>query len=159
MNDTGRFAAGLVISASLICLSSVLLTVQAIDLWLFFMINIVSIVLILLPVLTFRGTSVSIDGDTITVTAPFVRETLRFRDMDSVAMCTVTSYGAKVYGFGGRHYGNGTFSGGELGTYTRASDSRVPISILIISGRKRILLNLDTAEETERLYADIIAHR
>ena len=158
MNDTGRFMVGLIMSVILILMSVILIIAECIELWMFIIMNLLSILLIIAPVLTFRGTRISIDDDSITILAPFVNEIVEFGKMDSVSTCTILSYGRREYGYNGKYYGSGTYSGGELGGYTRASDSRVPISILIIAGNRKILFNMKTLEETQRIYMEIKAH-
>lgn len=155
MKDSRKFLAFLLASLLLIALDSILLIMESIGTTVFIVVLVVSIILLFVPILLFKGTSVEIDTDSISISAPFVDERIPFDSITSMSSTDSMDFGIRTFGFGGLKYGSGEFSNKSLGGYTLAANSGVPLIIVMIAGKKKIAFNLDSLEETRRIFDEL----
>lgn len=152
MKGSAKFAIGFAISMLLIIGGIVLLINEKIGVGVFIAMVTASVIVLLVPMLFFKGPRIDLDGTSLRIDAPMVNVDLPFDSIDSVRIYERISFGIKTFGYGGLHRRSGDFTNSLFGTFTCACDTRVPLFILVTSGKRKVLFNLDTLESTRSAF-------
>lgn len=156
MNDSSKFWTTVVVSTALILLDVALILTSAIPMWLFWVILVVSIVLIFVPILSFKGAQASVSDGRLRVKAPFVDLDIPLSSIQAVECRTSFDMGLRMYGYGGINSGSEDFTNKEFGSYTFAGTRKIPLFIVIRHSGKRILaFNVGSEAETMALYREL----
>ncbi len=122
---------------------------------------IVILVIIVLFICTFIfGNSGSIEYDfddkSFDITASYWQDiSINYSDIDSVEFFNVCDTGIRTNGFGGTKILLGEFENDKFGTYTRYTYSACESCVLIIIDGNELVINGETAEETEKIFKTI----
>ena len=153
MNDSSKFWIAVAVSTALILLDVALIIVSAIPMWLFWVILIASIVLVFIPVLSFKGAQASVSDGHLRIKAPFVDLDIPLSSIQALEYRTTFDIGLRMYGYGGISSGSGDFTNKEFGAYTFAGSKKIPLFIIVRhSGRKILAFNVGDEAETMSVY-------
>ena len=137
MNDSSKFWTAVVVSTALILLDVALILMSAIPMWLFWVILAVSIVLMFVPILSFKGAQASVSDGRLRIKAPFVDLDIPLSSIQAVECRTSFDMGLRMYGYGGISSGSGDFTNKEFGSYTFAGTKKTPLYVIVrIVGRR-----------------------
>ncbi|MDW5561582.1 MAG: DUF3784 domain-containing protein [Methanomassiliicoccus sp.] len=98
----------------------------------------------------------SLDADSLHVSAPMVNENVGYHSITSVELRHGFDDGRRVNGFGGTQVNSGSFENEEFGHYVLARYNGVDACIVVHRSGGVLAFNLQTAEETERLYGELL---
>jgi len=115
----------------------------------------VAVVATILVVFAFADTgdvSATLDEEGLHVEAPFVNKDIPLDEISSVELRDDFDVGRRVGGFGGTRVQSGQFLNDELGRYTLAAYTFVPLHIVVHHSDGVLVLNVDTVEGTQQLY-------
>ena len=153
MNDSSKFWTTVVVSTALILLDVALILTSAIPMWLFWVILVVSIVLIFVPILSFKGAQASVSDGRLRVKAPFVDLDIPLSSIQAVECRTSFDMGLRMYGYGGINSGSEDFTNKEFGSYTFAGTKKIPLYVIVrYSGKKILAFNVGDETETMAIY-------
>ena len=152
MRDSAKFIIGFAISMSLLISGLLLLVNDVIGVGAYVVMIVASIIVLVTPLLFFKGAKVGLDGTSLRIDAAMVNVDIPFTDIDSIRIYEKVSFDMRTFGFNGLYRRSGNFTNAEFGSYTCACDSRVPMFILITSGKKKILFNLKDIESTKMAF-------
>ena len=156
MNDSTKFWCTVLASTLIMVVDAVLVVMSALPMWLFWLILAVAIVLLFIPMLSFKGTQASVSDGRLRVKAPFVDVDVPLSSIQAVECRTEFDMGLRMYGYGGISSGSGDFTNREFGSYTFAGTKKIPLFIVVRHGGKRILaLNVGSEAETMALYREL----
>ena len=156
MTDGIKMGIGIAISTALIVVDTALVLATDMPMWLFWLILAVAIVMLFIPMLSFRGTQASVSDGRLMVKAPFVNVDIPLSSIQAVECRTEFDIGLRMYGYGGISSGSGDFTNKEFGLYTFAGTRRIPLFIVIRHSGKRILaFNVGNETETMTLYREL----
>lgn len=157
MNDSSKFWTAVVVSTALILLDIALVLMSAIPMWLFWVILVVSIVLIFVPILSFKGAQASVSDGRLRIKAPFVDLDIPLSSIQAVECRTTFDIGLRMYGYGGFSSGSGDFTNKEFGSYRLAIHNDVGLCIVVhlVDGNV-VVFNVDSEESTRTFYADLV---
>ena len=111
-----------------------------------------SIIVLVTPLLFFKGAKVGLDGTSLRIDAAMVNVDIPFTDIDSIRIYEKVSFGIKTFGYNGLRRRSGDYTNAEFGSYTCACDTGVPMYIFVKSGKKKVLFNLNTLESTRSAF-------
>ncbi len=156
MNDSTKFWCTALASTLIMVVDAVLVVMSALPMWLFWLILAVAIVLLFIPMLSFKGTQASVSDGRLRVKAPFVDVDVPLSSIQAVECRTEFDMGLRMYGYGGISSGSGDFTNREFGSYTFAGTKKIPLFIVVRHGGKRILaFNVGSEAETMALYREL----
>ena len=156
MNDSTKFWCTVLASTLIMVVDAVLVVMSALPMWLFWLILAVAIVLLFIPMLSFKGTQASVSDGRLRVKAPFVDVDVPLSSIQAVECRTEFDLGLRMYGYGGISSGSGDFTNREFGSYTFAGNKKIPLFIVVRHGGKRILaFNVGSEAETMALYREL----
>ena len=156
MNDSTKFWCTVLASTLIMVVDAVLVVMSALPMWLFWLILAVAIVLLFIPMLSFKGTQASVSDGRLRVKAPFVDVDVPLSSIQAVECRTEFDLGLRMYGYGGISSGSGDFTNREFGSYTFAGTKKIPLFIVVRHGGKRILaFNVGSEAETMALYREL----
>ena len=156
MNDSTKFWCTVLASTLIMVVDAVLVVMSALPMWLFWLILAVAIVLLFIPMLSFKGTQASVSDGRLRVKAPFVDVDVPLSSIQAVECRTEFDMGLRMYGYGGISSGSGDFTNREFGSYTFAGTKKIPLFIVVRHGGKRILaFNVGSEAETMALYREL----
>ena len=157
MNDSSKFWAAVAASTLLILLDVALIIASAIPMWLFWVILVVSLVLIFVPILSFKGAQASVSDGRLRVKAPFVDLDIPLSSIQAVECRRGFDIGFRVYGYGGISSGSGDFTNDEFGAYTFAGSKKIPVFVVVRhSGRRILAFNVRDETETVSVYRALV---
>lgn len=81
---------------------------------------------------------------------------LAYEDMDSVELRQSFEFGVRGYGFGSARLAMGVYQNEEFEAYTLYAYKSCPSVVLIRSGEKVLVVNCETAEQTQTLYQTLL---
>ncbi len=112
----------------------------------------------ILSVVLLPGTGVSadIDGDSLSVAAPFVEEDVPLSDITSVEIREDLDF-ERAWGYGGKDLGSGRFHNSELGEVTYAAYRGVSQKIVVEHSGGTLVFNLVSGNSTEAFYERLVA--
>lgn len=158
MNDAAKLGIGIAACTALIIADTALLLATDMPMWLFWVILAVAIVLVFVPMLSFKGTQASVSGGHLLIKAPFVDLDIPLSSIQAVECRTTFDPGLRRFGYGGIKSGSGDFTNKEFGVYTFAGTTKIPLFIIIRhSGKKIVAFNAGDEAETMALYREISA--
>lgn len=128
MNDSSKFWAAVAASTLLILLDVALIIASAIPMWLFWVILVVSLVLIFVPILSFKGAQASVSDGRLRVKAPFVDLDIPLSSIQAVECRRGFDIGFRVYGYGGSAPAPGTSRTTSSGLTRSRGARRFPCS-------------------------------
>ena len=156
MNDSTKFWCTVLASTLIMVVDAVLVVMSALPMWAFWLILAVAIVLLFIPILSFKGTQASVSDGRLRVKAPFVDVDVPLSSIQAVECRTEFDMGLRMYGYGGISSGSGDFTNREFGSYTFAGTKKIPLFIVVRHGGKRILaFNVGSEAETMALYREL----
>ena len=156
MNDSTKFWCTVLASTLIMVVDAVLVVMSALPMWLFWLILAVAIVLLFIPMLSFKGTQASVSDGRLRVKAPFVDVDVPLSSIQAVECRTEFDMGLRMYGYGGISSGSGDFTNREFGSYTFAGTKKISLFIVVRHGGKRILaFNVGSEAETMALYREL----
>lgn len=156
MNDSTKFWCTVLASTLIMVVDAVLVVMSALPMWAFWLILAVAIVLLFIPMLSFKGTQASVSDGRLRVKAPFVDVDVPLSSIQAVECRTEFDMGLRMYGYGGISSGSGDFTNREFGSYTFAGTKKIPLFIVVRHGGKRILaFNVGSEAETMALYREL----
>ena len=156
MNDSTRFWATVLASTLIMVADAVLVVMSALPMWAFWLILAVAVVLLFVPMLSFKGTQASVSDGRLRVKAPFVNVDIPLSSIQAVECRTEFDIGLRMYGYGGISSGSGDFTNREFGSYTFAGTRKVPLFIVVRhSGKKILAFNVGSEAETMALYREL----
>lgn len=156
MNDSTKFWCTVLASTLIMVVDAVLVVMSALPMWAFWLILAVAIVLLFIPMLSFKGTQASVSDGRLRVKAPFVDVDVPLSSIQAVECRTEFDMGLRMYGYGGISSGSGDFTNREFGSYTFAGTKKISLFIVVRHGGKRILaFNVGSEAETMALYREL----
>ena len=156
MNDSTKFWCTVLASTLIMVIDAVLVVMSALPMWLFWLILTIAIVMLFIPMLSFKGTQASVSDGRLRVKAPFVDVDIPLSSIQAVEYRTEFDIGLRMYGYGGISSGSGDFTNKEFGSYTFAGTRRIPLFIVIRHSGKRILaFNVGSESDTMALYREL----
>ena len=156
MNDSTKFWCTVLASTLIMVVDAVLVVMSALPMWLFWLILAVAIVLLFIPMLSFKGTQASVSDGRLRVKAPFVDVDVPLSSIQAVECRTEFDMGLRMYGYGGISSGSGDFTNREFGSYTFAGTKKIHLFIVVRHSGKRILaFNVGSETETMALYREL----
>ena len=157
MNDSSKFWTAVVVSTALILLDVALILMSTIPMWLFWVILAASIVLMFVPILSFKGAQASVSDGRLRIKAPFVDLDIPLSSIQAVECRTSFDMGLRMYGYGGISSGSGDFTNKEFGSYTFAGTKKTPLYVIVRhSGKKILAFNVGDKTETMAVYRALI---
>lgn len=102
------------------------------------------------------GISAEIDGDSLSVEAPFVEEDVPFSEITKAEVRDDLDF-ERTWGYGGRDIGSGRFHNSELGEVTYAAYRGVVQKIVVEHSRGTLVFNLDSGPSTEAFYERLVS--
>ena len=157
MNDSRKFLVGLVASVLLIIVDLWLLMSTDIPMSLFWVILIVSIVILVLPIVSFEGTKVEMTGDRLRVKAAFVDLAIPLSSIPAVEYRETFDVGLRMFGYGGLRKGSGDFTNKEFGAYVFAGDTRIHGFVVVKYSGKIAAFNTMDETTTRGIYDAIVS--
>lgn len=151
MKDSMKFASGMIAFLVLFILGIVLLITEVIGIGVFSVIVVLSIAMIFLPIMFFKGRIISVDHESLKISAPFINMEIPLRSIDAIYTFNEFKPYLRSFGYSGLHCRSGLFEHKVYGGVECAYDDRVPLYIMILSGKKRTVINMRTLEETKDL--------
>ena len=158
MKDSMKMLASIVAGTVMIAILLILLIMEVIGVGVFVALTIVATVVMIIPVFTFKKRTITFDKKGISIVAPFVTMDIPFDRIDSIHTYENIGINLRTFGYSGIHVRCGNFISKELGDVTCAYDDRVPLKILIVSGKKKMVFNKGTLEETLELLNQLSEH-
>lgn len=155
MKGSQKFLVGLVLTIMVIVMDVFLLMKDLIDIVLFSIIVLMAAILSILPLFFMKGTDVEFGEKTIRITAPFVNQNVPYTSITSFTSVRSLDRGTRTFGYGGLRYASGDFVNDSLGPYVRAVDSRIPLVIIIKTGKRTIAFNIETIEDTAAVLEEL----
>lgn len=153
MKGSHVFGLMVVVSMAIIISASGLLIADMIGMTAFWIMLIVSVLVMFLPMLLLKKTSIRQEHDGISIESPFMSTVLRYSEIESLSTMTELDVGFRTWGFQTLGYCSGDFSNSSLGAYKAALHTKVPLFIVVRTMDRRILVfNLPSVEETKALY-------
>ena len=146
-----KFASGMIMFTVLFILGLVLLLTEKIGTGIYLIFVIASIAALLVPILFFKGRTISIDPESIRISAPFIDMEIPLKSIDSIHTFDVFKPYLRSWGYKGLHCRSGLFEHKTYGGVGCAFDDRVPLYIMIVSGKRKTVINMRTLEETKDL--------
>ena len=151
MKDSMKFASGMIMFTVLFILGLVLLLTEKIGTGIYLIFVIASIAALLVPILFFKRRAISIDQESIRISAPFIDMEIPLKSIDSIHTFDVFKPYLRSWGYKGLHCSSGLFEHKTYGGVGCAFDNRVPLYIMIVSGKRKTVINMRTLEETKDL--------
>ena len=151
MKDSMKFASGMIMFTVLFILGLVLLLTEKIGTGIYLIFVLASIAALLVPILFFKGRAISIDQESIRISAPFIDMEIPLKSIDSIHTFDVFKPYLRSWGYKGLHCSSGLFEHKTYGGVGCAFDNRVPLYIMIVSGKRKTVINMRTLEETKDL--------
>lgn len=102
--------------------------------------------------------TISVNEDSITITAPTVDETVAYADIVYIGHVQDFEKGSRVWGYGTPTVKSGTFHNSDFGRYTLASYAKVAPCIVISVNGDMMAFNQGSEESTTLLYDMIMEH-
>lgn len=156
MDDTMKFWVAALTSAMIIVLDTVFVMMADTSMWAFWIILAVAIVIIFVPILSFKGTQVSVSDGRLHVKAPFVNVDIPLSSILAIECRTKFDVGFRMYGYGGLSSGSGDFTNKEFGSYTFAGTKKIPLFIVVRhSGKKILAFNAGSEAKTMAIYREL----
>lgn len=156
MNDSTKFWCTVLASTLIMVVDAVLVVMSALPMWAFWLILAVAIIILFIPMLSFKGTQASVSDGRLRVKAPFVDVDIPLSSIQAVECRTEFDMGLRMYGYGGISSGSGDFTNREFGSYTFAGTKKIPLFIVVRHDGKRILaFNVGSEAETMALYREL----
>ena len=118
----------------------------------------VSAILVFVAALMFTGNiSYSLGEDSFEIEASYHDDlTVKYSEIDSIEYSENTNAGYRTFGFASPRLSMGSFENEEFGDYTRYCYTACRESIIIRSGERVLVINLDTTEKTLELYNSLL---
>lgn len=116
--------------------------------------------IIIIAVIAFMGSgsvSVTLGDDDLQVKAPLANVDIPYQDIESVEYRENFDTGRRIGGFGGTEICSGNFQNDEFGKYKLASHTSVPDHIIVHYSGGVLAFNLDTAENTQQTYEELLS--
>ena len=151
MKDSMKFASGMIMFTVLFILGLVLLLTEKIGTGIYLIFVIASIAALLVPILFSKRRAISIDQESIRISAPFIDMEIPLKSIDSIHTFDVFKPYLRSWGYKGLHCSSGLFEYKTYGGVGCAFDNRVPLYIMIVSGKRKTVINMRTLEETKDL--------
>lgn len=158
MKDGVKFGIGIILSFAIIAADIVLLSYTDMPMLAFWAILIVSIVIMFLPVLSFRPAAATIENGVLNVRAPFVNVSVPVSSVSGVELRTEFKFGFRVWGYGGIRRCSGEFSNKEFGTYTLAADTAINAYVVLRHTKGVLVFNSVDEDTTRTLYGILTKH-
>ena len=156
MDDSTKFWVTALASTLIMVVDAVLVVMSALPMWAFWLILAVAVIMLFVPILSFKGTQASVSDGRLRVKAPFVDVDVPLSSIQAVECRTEFDMGLRMYGYGGISSGSGDFTNREFGSYTFAGTKKVPLFIVVRHSGKRILaFNVGSEAETMALYREL----
>ena len=156
MDDSTKFWVTALASTLIMVVDAVLVVMSALPMWAFWLILAVAVIMLFVPILSFKGTQASVSDGRLRVKAPFVDVDVPLSSIQAVECRTEFDMGLRMYGYGGISSGSGDFTNREFGSYTFAGTKKIPLFIVVRHGGKRILaFNVGSEAETMALYREL----
>ena len=156
MDDSTKFWVTALASTLIMVVDAVLVVMSALPMWAFWLILAVAVIMLFVPILSFKGTQASVSDGRLRVKAPFVDMDIPLSSIHAVECRTEFDMGLRMYGYGGISSGSGDFTNREFGSYTFAGTKKIPLFIVVRHGGKRILaFNVGSEAETMALYREL----
>ncbi len=156
MDDSRKLWLGIGFSILIMVADIVLLVATPMPMYVFWILLVASIVVMIVPVLSFKGPQASITDGRLRVKAPFVDVDIPLSSIQAVECRTNFDIGLRMFGYGGLKSGSGDFTNKEFGSYTLAGTMKIPAFILVHhSGNKILAFNLKDEETTRDLFRSL----
>ena len=156
MDDSTKFWVTVLASTLIIVVDAVLVVMSALPMWAFWLILAVAVIMLFVPILSFKGTQASVSDGRLRVKAPFVDMDIPLSSIHAVECRTEFDMGLRMYGYGGISSGSGDFTNREFGLYTFAGTKKIHLFIVVRHSGKRILaFNVGSETETMALYREL----
>lgn len=156
MDDSTKFWVTVLASTLIIVVDAVLVVMSALPMWAFWLILAVTVIMLFVPILSFKGTQASVSDGRLRVKAPFVDMDIPLSSIQAVECRTEFDMGLRMYGYGGISSGSGDFTNREFGSYTFAGTKKIHLFIVVRHSGKRILaFNVGSETETMALYREL----
>ena len=156
MDDSTKFWVTVLASTLIIVVDAVLVVMSALPMWAFWLILAVAVIMLFVPILSFKGTQASVSDGRLRVKAPFVDMDIPLSSIQAVECRTEFDMGLRMYGYGGISSGSGDFTNREFGSYTFAGTKKIHLFIVVRHSGKRILaFNVGSETETMALYREL----
>ena len=156
MDDSTKFWVTVLASTLIIVVDAVLVVMSALPMWAFWLILAVAVIMLFVPILSFKGTLASVSDGRLRVKAPFVDMDIPLSSIQAVECRTEFDMGLRMYGYGGISSGSGDFTNREFGSYTFAGTKKIHLFIVVRHSGKRILaFNVGSETETMALYREL----
>ena len=156
MDDSTKFWVTALASTLIMVVDAVLVVMSALPMWAFWLILAVAVIMLFVPILSFKGTQASVSDGRLRVKAPFVDMDIPLSSIQAVECRTEFDMGLRMYGYGGISSGSGDFTNREFGLYTFAGTKKIPLFIVVRHSGKRILaFNVGSETETMALYREL----
>lgn len=156
MDDSTKFWVTVLASTLIMVVDAVLVVMSALPMWAFWLILAVAVIMLFVPILSFKGTQASVSDGRLRVKAPFVDIDIPLSSIQAVECRTEFDMGLRMYGYGGISSGSGDFTNREFGSYTFAGTKKIHLFIVVRHSGKRILaFNVGSETETMALYHEL----
>ena len=156
MKDTARVFIGIVASLILIAAGSILIYYTNVPMWMFWLVIIVALVIMMIPLVFVRKTSIVFGEKELKVRGPFLGVDIPYSSIQGVEFRTSFKPGLRLFGYNTIKRGSGTFRNDEFGRYLFTGTTAIPAFVVIRHKQNDTLVfNCGDAAETERIYSDI----
>ena len=155
MKDSGKFGLGLFVSTILIIVDVALLLTEKIEVGIFAAILILSLIFLIIPILLFRKRRISLSETSIDIAAPFVSIDIPYESVLSIHTFNSIKLTLRTFGYGGISVRCGEFIHSTLGSVVCACDEKIPMFIMIVTEKKKVILNLESLDSTKLLLSQI----
>ena len=156
MRDTARVLTGIIASIVLIAAGSVLVYYTDIPMWVFWLIIVISLVIMMIPLVFVRKTSIVLGEKDLKVRGPFLGVDIPYSSIQGVELRTSFKPGLRMFGYSTIKKCSGTFRNEEFGSYLFTGTTATPAFVVIRHKQNDTLVfNCGDASETERLYSEI----
>lgn len=156
MKDSVKFGLVVLLSVLAIFIGIILMAIELIGAGVFIAIVTISLIVLLIPILLFKERKIVLSESSISVKAPFMALDIPLSSIDSIHTINPFFPIVRVFGYSGLHIRCGDFIHKNIGNVMCAFDDRVPLLIMITSGKKRVAINMKTLEETESLLKGLV---
>lgn len=136
-----RFPVAVIFTMSIMVLGLVLLLLDVVMIPGFLVIIAISFVPIALTALLFKKVGVVLDGTSIRIRGPFVTLDIPVSEIDSIHTLESFKPGIRTFGFSGIHMKCGDFTNKTLGNVICVFDDRIPLILMLVSNKKKVLIN------------------
>ena len=156
MKDTARVLIGIIASLFLIAAGSILIYYTDVPMWVFWLVIIVALVIMMIPLVFVRKTSIVFGEKELKVRGPFLGVDIPYSAIQGVEFRTSFKPGLRLFGYNTVKRGSGTFRNEEFGSYLFTGTTAIPAFVVIRHKQNDTLVfNCGDAAETERLYSEI----